>query len=82
MKPSDVLSVLQIINGVFQLVPFGAQTILGIKHLLAQDPAMAEGMQALLDFPPDMSRVPAEPNRLTNQTLVRTFEEEWGKVHD
>jgi len=26
--------------------------------------------------------VPAEPNRLSNQTLVRTFEEEWGKVHD
>jgi spermidine synthase len=40
------------------------------------------GMQALLDFPPDMSRVPTEPNRLSNQTLVRTFEEEWGKVHD
>ncbi|HYP30949.1 MAG TPA: polyamine aminopropyltransferase, partial [Burkholderiaceae bacterium] len=40
------------------------------------------GMQALLDFPPDMARVPAEPNRLSNQTLVRTFEEEWGKVHD
>jgi spermidine synthase len=40
------------------------------------------GMQALLDFPPDMSRVPAEPNRLSNQTLVRTFEEEWGKVHE
>ena len=40
------------------------------------------GLQALLDFPPDMSRVPAEPNRLSNQTLVRTFEEEWGKVHD
>ena len=40
------------------------------------------GMLALLDFPPDMSRVPAEPNRLSNQTLVRTFEEEWGKVHD
>jgi len=40
------------------------------------------GMQALLDFPPDMARVPTEPNRLSNQTLVRTFEEEWGKVHD
>ncbi len=40
------------------------------------------GMQALLDFPPDMSRVPAEPNRLSNQTLVRTFEDEWGRVHD
>jgi len=26
--------------------------------------------------------VPTEPNRLSNQTLVRTFEEEWGKVHD
>jgi spermidine synthase len=40
------------------------------------------GMQALLDFPPDMARVPAEPNRLSNQTLVRTFEDEWGKVHE
>jgi spermidine synthase len=40
------------------------------------------GLQALQDFPPDMARVPAEPNRLSNQTLVRTFEEEWGKVHD
>ena len=40
------------------------------------------GMRALLDFPPDMARVPAEPNRLSNQTLVRTYEEEWGKVHD
>jgi spermidine synthase len=40
------------------------------------------GLQALLDFPPDMARVPTEPNRLSNQVLVRTFEEEWGKVHD
>jgi spermidine synthase len=28
-----------------------------------------------------MSRVAAEPNRLSNQTLVRTFETEWGRVH-
>jgi spermidine synthase len=27
-----------------------------------------------------MARVPAEPNRLSNQVLVHTFEEEWGKV--
>jgi spermidine synthase len=40
------------------------------------------GIPALLDFPPDMARVEAEPNRLSNQTLVRTFEEEWGRVHD
>jgi spermidine synthase len=39
------------------------------------------GLQAMLDFPPDMARVPAEPNRLSNQVLVTTFEEEWGQVH-
>ena len=39
-----------------------------------------EGMPALLQFPPDMARVPAPPNRLSNQVLVTTFEEEWGKV--
>jgi spermidine synthase len=37
---------------------------------------------ALFHFPPDMARVPAEPNRLSNQTLVHTFEAEWGKVHE
>jgi spermidine synthase len=39
-----------------------------------------QGFPALLDFPPDMARVPAEPNRLSNQVLVQTFDEEWGKV--
>ena len=39
-----------------------------------------EGLPALLQFPPDMARVPTEPNRLSNQVLVSTFEEEWGKV--
>ncbi|MDP9044505.1 MAG: polyamine aminopropyltransferase [Pseudomonadota bacterium] len=38
-------------------------------------------LPALFDFPLDMARVPAEPNRLSNQVLVQTFEEEWGKVH-
>ncbi|MBI5257147.1 MAG: polyamine aminopropyltransferase [Burkholderiales bacterium] len=42
----------------------------------------AAAWPALLDFPPDMARVPAEPNRLSNQGLVHTFEEEWGKVHE
>jgi len=40
-----------------------------------------DGMTALLQFPPDMARVAAQPNRLSNQVLVHTFEEEWGKVH-
>jgi spermidine synthase len=39
-----------------------------------------EGLPALLQFPPDMARVAAEPNRLSNQVLVSTFEEEWGRV--
>lgn len=38
------------------------------------------GLPALFDFPPDMARVPAEPNRLSNQLLVHIFEEEWGHV--
>ena len=35
----------------------------------------------LFDFPPDMARVPAEVNRLSNQVLVHTYEQEWGRVH-
>ncbi len=38
------------------------------------------GMPALLQFPPDMARVPAVANRLSNQVLVQLFEEEWGRV--
>ncbi len=38
------------------------------------------GLPALFDFPPDMARVPAEVNRLSNQVLVQTFDDEWGKV--
>jgi spermidine synthase len=40
-----------------------------------------EGLPALLQFPPDMARVSALPNRLSNQLLVHIFEDEWGKVH-
>jgi spermidine synthase len=40
-----------------------------------------DGLAALLQFPPDMARVDAQPNRLSNQRLVQIFEEEWGKVH-
>ena len=34
----------------------------------------------MFDFPLDMARVPATVNRLSNQTLVNTYEQEWGKV--
>jgi spermidine synthase len=40
-----------------------------------------DGLPALFNFPPDMARVAAEPNRLSNQVLVQIFEQEWGKVH-
>jgi spermidine synthase len=38
------------------------------------------GLPALFDFPPDMARIAAEPNRLSSQVLVPTFEQEWGKL--
>jgi spermidine synthase len=40
----------------------------------------APTLPLLFDFPPDMARVPAEVNRLSNQVLVGTYEEEWGKA--
>jgi spermidine synthase len=39
-----------------------------------------QSLPLLFDFPQDMARLPMEPNRLSNQVLVTTFEEEWGKV--
>ncbi|MFM2055077.1 MAG: hypothetical protein RL456_3114 [Pseudomonadota bacterium] len=40
-----------------------------------------EGMAALRHFPPDMARTEEPPNRLSDQHLVRVFEQEWGAVH-
>jgi len=40
-----------------------------------------QGLPALLQFPPDMARLPMPPNRLSEQSLVHTFEAEWGQVH-
>ncbi|HET7866579.1 MAG TPA: polyamine aminopropyltransferase [Burkholderiaceae bacterium] len=40
----------------------------------------AQALPQLLHFPPDMSRVSAEPNLLRQQNLVHIFEEEWGRV--
>ena len=39
-----------------------------------------QGLPSLFDFPPDMARVPTGVNRLSNQVLVQTYEDEWGKV--
>jgi spermidine synthase len=39
-----------------------------------------ETQKLMFEFPADMTRVPAEVNRLNNQALVRTFEDEWRRV--
>jgi len=39
-----------------------------------------KSLPLLFDFPQDMARVPAEVNRLSNQVLVTTYEQEWGRV--
>lgn len=39
-----------------------------------------EVTSSLFQFPQDMSRVPADINRLDNQILVHYFEAEWGQV--
>ncbi|MGE4331287.1 polyamine aminopropyltransferase [Diaphorobacter sp.] len=40
----------------------------------------AASLPLLFDFPLDMARVGAEVNRLSNQVLVHTYEQEWGRV--
>ena len=46
----------------------------GLKFLNAQS------LPLMFDFPQDMGRVPAPVNRLSNQELVHSYEQEWGKV--
>lgn len=42
----------------------------------------AASLARLFEFPPDMARVAAEPNRLSNQVLVQRFEAEWGVMEN
>ena len=54
-------------------------------HPPAQLPAglrflSTKNVNELFVFPVDMQQVPAEPNRLNNQVLVRYYEEEWKDV--
>ncbi|MBC7703762.1 MAG: polyamine aminopropyltransferase, partial [Rhodoferax sp.] len=46
----------------------------GLRYLNRQT------LPLLFDFPLDMARVPAPVNRLSNQELVHSYEQEWGKV--
>lgn len=46
----------------------------GLRYLNPQT------LPLLFDFPLDMARVPAPVNRLSNQELVHSYEQEWGKV--
>ena len=46
----------------------------GLRYLT---PAIVRGM---FDFPADMARVPAVPNRLDTQVLVQPYEREWARI--
>ena len=54
-------------------------------HMPAELPAGlrfldAASLPLMFNFPPDMARLPTGVNRLSNQILVHSYEEEWGKV--
>jgi spermidine synthase len=46
----------------------------GLRFLTPQNVAM------LFEFPPDLAPVPAEPNRLFDQVLVRYYDREWREI--
>ena len=48
MTPASVILILQIISSALQLTPLGLETTLRVKKLLAQDPAIAENLAAIL----------------------------------
>ena len=48
MTPASVILILQIISSALQLTPLGIETTLRVKKLLAQDPAIAENLAAIL----------------------------------
>jgi hypothetical protein len=48
MNPTNVTLILQIITAALQLAPLGLETTLRIKALLAQDPAIAGNLAAIL----------------------------------
>ena len=40
----------------------------------------AAGLPAMFEFPPDMSPMPMPPNRLNDQVLVRTYDQDWKDI--
>ena len=48
MNPTNVTLILQIISAALQLVPLGMEATARVKALLAQDPAIAENLAAIL----------------------------------
>lgn len=62
--------------------------VLGGRHPYRQPLALPSGLRfldaqqltAMFHFPPDMAPVPAPPNRLNDQVLVRTYDREWHEI--
>ena len=63
--------------------------VLGGRTLYRTPPSLPEHLRflsvgilpELFTFPPDMQRVPVEPNRLNTQVLVRYYEKEWRDIN-
>jgi spermidine synthase len=51
-----------------------AQLPSGLRFLTVQS------LAGLFQFPPDLAPVPAEPNRLNDQVLVRYYDREWRAI--
>lgn len=49
MNSANIGLILQIISSALQLVPLGIDTISKVKEVLGKDPAVAEGLQSILD---------------------------------
>ena len=58
-------------------VPFEPPRATGVDGLRYLDD---QTLASLFVFSNDMSRVPAETNRLNNQMLVRYYEREWSRI--
>ena len=92
MTSSVSKSIRQTISEFKSREPFTPASFAGLGSRAAIDPRLgmahypagmrflkADGLAALLEFPPDMARIDADVNKLNNQALVRYFDEEWSE---
>lgn len=65
-----------VMAGNIPLPPYRNELPEGLKFLNSTE------LKSLSEFPKDMSKIPVEPNRLDNQSLVRYYDQEWNRLLD